>query len=108
MKNFASVAAAASALFISAPAAAQAPAQSGSVIIPTTGLDLDTPAGRRSLDARIRAAARDACTASPADLSAQNRADRCRADLIAAARVQRDIMLAARGGGGAGMLAARR
>jgi UrcA family protein len=82
--------AALAAAFLPAPAFAQPPAASTTIVVRTADLDLGSPAGAAALDRRIRIAVDMACgDASAADLHGRNRVLRCRADTLAAAAVQR-------------------
>ena len=97
MKTIATLAATAALFAVSPlPAFAQVAGGERTVVIPTAGLDLAGADGHRRLDARIRAAAFAACDASPADLRGRNHAANCRAQIIAAARAERDTRLVAR------------
>jgi len=84
-----------------APALAEPVASTTNVSRVQTGdLDLSSPSGQRTLDARLAHAAREVCgTASDADLAGKNDVRKCRADVLAKANGQRDQLLAAAGRG---------
>jgi len=70
--------------------------------VQTADLDLSSRSGQRALDARLAHAASDVCgTASPVDLAGQNADRKCRADVLAKAKDQRDLLLTAAAGRGA-------
>lgn len=92
----------AAATLVAAPFATpvqDAPVQTAtrSVAVSTAGLDLTHADGRAKLDRRIARAARDLCAASSLDLVAANRAEQCRAALIAASATQRAEAIAQAG-----------
>ena len=102
MKTFHRVAAAALALScLSTGAAAAEQRETFTIRISHQGLDLDTAAGRAGFDARVRRAARWACTMRGASLEAYQHAARCTEELRQDARRQ----LAKRTEGGALRLA---
>ena len=77
-----------------APALAQDVATS---IVRTADLDLASAVGKRTLEQRLSTAARDVCgTASDADLEGKNQVRRCRDEVLARGRAQRDEILAFR------------
>ena len=80
-----------------APALAETPAVETNVsLVRTADLDLGSDAGRRQLDLRLARAAREVCgTASEFDLRGRNAVRECRDEVLAAARKQRDAVLAA-------------
>ena len=80
--------------FSGTPAFAQQ--ASSSVAISYADLDLGTSAGIRRLDRRIRTAVELACgPVSSFDPAGKNDVRQCRAETLAAARVQRDLAIAA-------------
>ena len=80
-----------------APAFAEPVAPDTNVsFVHTADLDLSSPRGQRALDARLAHAASAVCgTASDADLVGKNDDRKCRADVLATAKSQRDQLLAA-------------
>lgn len=65
-------------------------------LVRTADLDLASADGRRALDRRLAAAARDVCgQASDADLAGRNDVRACRVDVLARARADSTILLAA-------------
>ena len=81
------------------PALAEAPAPANGVnvsIVRTADLDLSTKSGQRQLDQRLSVAAREVCSvASDADLEGKNEVRKCRQDVLARAKSNRDALLAA-------------
>jgi UrcA family protein len=86
-------------LIKAAPALAEpAPSETRTYVsyVQTSGLDLASQNGQRSLDRRLAQAAREVCgVASDADLVGQNKARECRADAISRAGSEREGLLAA-------------
>lgn len=69
-------------------------AEAGGVTVATSDLNLASPAGRATLDARIERAARSVCgTAFINELDYAANVAACRADVISAARAQRDALI---------------
>jgi UrcA family protein len=65
-------------------------------VVSYADLDLSTDAGVRKLDRRIRSAVEEACgPISSADPAGKNEVRECRAETLASARAQRDIVIAA-------------
>lgn len=86
--------AAAAVAFSATPAFAQQP--SSTVAVSYADLDLSTARGIRKLDRRIRTAVERACgPISSFDPAGKNDVRQCRTDTLAAARVQRDVAIAA-------------
>jgi UrcA family protein len=79
-----------------APALAEAPVAPVNVsLVRTVDLDLDSASGKRALDRRLAAAAREVCgTASDADLEGKNAVRLCRDEALARAQGTRDQILA--------------
>ena len=66
-------------------------------VIAVADLDLATPVGQRTFDARVARAAIDLCgEASDADLAGQNDVRACRDSVLAQAAQQRELRLASR------------
>jgi UrcA family protein len=66
----------------------------------TADLDLSTTAGQRVLDLRLAHAAREVCgIASDVDLEGKNNDRKCRVEVLANAKNQRDELVAAAGRG---------
>ena len=87
-----------------APALAETPYQGDRAVsvVRTADLDLSTRTGQLTLDRRLTAAAHEVCgIASDADLAGKNDVRRCRDDVIAKARADRDTLLAAKSRGAA-------
>ena len=80
-----------------APALAEAPASSINVsLVRTADLDLGSRDGQRKLDQRLANAAREVCgTASDVDVEGKNDVRKCRDEVLAKAKSQRDAVLAA-------------
>jgi len=98
MKTLLTLAAAASTIaFFATPGATQAPISAGGqLVVSYADLDLNSEAGARTLDRRIRTAVQQACgPVSDFDPAGKNRARDCQEQTLAAARAQRDIALAA-------------
>jgi len=84
------------------PALAAEPVQPAINIsyVRTADLDLSSAAGQRVLDLRLAHAAREVCgVASDVDLEGKNNDRKCRNDVLANAKNQRDQLLAAAGRG---------
>lgn len=72
-------------------------AADGGVAVQHDDLNLSSAAGRAVLDGRIDRAARRVCgIALPVELDIASEINACRADVIAAARAQRDALLGGR------------
>jgi UrcA family protein len=95
--------------FSASPALAQDAPAPERIEISYSDLDLSTRQGVRTLDRRLRAAARLACgPTSDADPAGKNDALECRTETLAQARAQRDVALAAVSGPRRIQIAARR
>ena len=107
MKTLLSLAIAAVA-FTASPAIAQTTG-SGQLIVSYADLDLRTDAGVRRLDRRIRSAVELACgPISSADPAGKNDVLDCRSETLAAARAQREQVIAAANANSQVRLASRR
>ena len=80
-----------------APALAEpASAEVNVSFVHTADLDLSTAGGQRQLDRRLAQAAREVCgTASDVDLEGKNEIRRCRDQVLAKAKAEREALLAA-------------
>ena len=95
MKSFLTLAAVAAAA-LATPAVAQSALDAGQVRVGYADLDLNSRAGVRTLDRRIRTAVEAACgPISSFDPRGKNIVLDCRAETLALARAQRDVAVAA-------------
>lgn len=84
-----------------APAFAQTPmgGETATSVVRTADLDLSSPAGQRVLQQRLVVAAHAVCDdPSAVDLKAANDESKCRAQVLAAARAQADVVAARNNG----------